>query len=283
MEIKEGMKSGTKLREKTHKKGNPKTATATIPDKYNHTIKDRFFVPESLYNRINWIVCSAGLGGILLWLLFPTTPESQMIPHTFSPGVTLWLQERLGTDGLMAWFASLYYNFPMIINIALFFFVMYFAPKGNKGRDGWIYGVCILLGFLVELIIYLAYPVAPPIRVPEYINQGVVQVRLNKLPWSDNLITLKYNALPSGHMIYSILGYLVCKEEGFTKPGYFYLMNTIIFSFIILYLGEHYWIDIIGSLIVTISVFFLPTRFYDLKNPKPTKNPDCKTKYANTK
>ncbi|MFQ6123606.1 MAG: phosphatase PAP2 family protein [Candidatus Heimdallarchaeota archaeon] len=226
---------------------------------------------------MNWIVCRLGVGGILLWLLFPIAPESQMTPHTFSPRVTLWLQEHFGTEGLMAWFASLYYYIPMITNVALFFFVMYYAPRGNKGRDGWIYGICILLGFLVELIIYLVYPVAPPIRVPDYLKQGIVQVRLNKLPWSDKLITLKYNALPSGHMIYSILGYLVCQEEGFTKPRYFYLMNTMIFSFIILYLGEHYWIDIISSFIVAIGVFSLPTRFYDLKIPK------CKTKNSKTK
>ena len=267
METQEGRKSGKRLRGKTHQKGNPTTVTVTTPVTRYPTIKDRLFVPETIYNRINWIVCSLGVGGILLWLLFPTTPESQIIPHTFSPGVTLWFQERLGTEGLMAWFASLYYNFPMMTNIVLLFLVIYYAPIGNKGRKSWIYGVSILLGFWVEMIIYFAYPVAPPIRVLEYLNQGVVQVRLNKLPWSDKLITLKYNALPSGHMIYSILGYLVCREEGFKKTGYFYLMNTIVFSFIILYLGEHYWIDIIGSFIVAFSVFFLTTRYFDTKHP----------------
>lgn len=283
METKEEKKSGTSHRRKSHQKGNPSTVTVTSPVTRHRTLKDRLFVPETIYNRINWIVCSLGVVGILLWLLFPTTPESQIIPHTFSPGVTLWFQERLGTDGFMAWFASLYYNFPMMTNIVLLFVVIYFAPKGKKGRESWIYGVSILLGFWVEMIIYFAFPVAPPIRVPEYLNQGIVQVRLNKLPWSDKLITLKYNALPSGHMIYSILGYLVCREEGFTIPGYFYLTNTLVFSFIILYLGEHYWIDIIGSFIVAISVFFLTTQYFDAKYPKSIKKLDSKTKNFNKK
>lgn len=242
------------------------TKTASYPQVLS--LKERLIVPESLLNRRNWIVCAGGLSIIFIWLIAPSTPPQQ--PHIFSPELTLWLQARLGTEGVMAWFASIYYLIPMLSNVSLFFVVIYFAPRGKIGRASWIYGLAIIIGTLIDFSIYLVYPVAPPIRVPEHLSLGVVQIRMNHLPASEALISLKYSALPSGHIFYSVLGYLVCRAEGFIKSGYFYLTNTTIFSFIILYLGEHYWFDIPGSFLVAATAFYLTTRYLDAKYPPGT-------------
>ncbi len=209
--------------------------------------------------------------------------ESQISPHTFSPNVTLRLQALLGTDGFIAGLASVYYNFPMMTNIDLLFVGVYFAPRGKKGRVGWVYGIAILMGGLIDSIIYLIFPVAPPIRVPDHLQQGVVQVRLGQLPWSDDLITLKYSALPSGHIFYSIFGYLLCREEGFTLMGRFYQINTLVFSLIILYLGEHYVIDIIGAFLLAICVFYITTRYLDTKHPTFHQTPEFRRKTVDHK
>ena len=169
-------------------------------------------------------------------------------------------------------FASYYYIFMMMTNIASLAFVSYFAPRGAKGRDCWVYVSAFLIGGFVDTLIYLIYPVAPPIRVSRHLERGVVQIRNEILPWSDALITLKYSAFPSGHVFYTLFGYLVCREEKFRKAGWYYLTNACVFSFIILYLGEHYWFDIVGSIILAVTVFYITTRIIDLKYPPKNLN-----------
>ncbi len=231
-------------------------AEAGVKKSKMRTLKDLIYVPESVWCKSNWIFFGLGGLGIMIWLFIPKTPESEMTPNTYSPNLTIWLQDKIGVEGPFAWFASIYYIFLMMTGIAFLFIVAYFAPRGEKGRMSWMYAVAILVGGVTDMMIYLIFPVAPPIRVEEDLDAGVVEIRKSVLPWSDNLITLKYCAFPSGHIFYALVGYFMCREENFKKMGYFFLINASIFSFIILYLGEHFWFDILGSIILALAAFY---------------------------
>ncbi len=178
--------------------------------------------------------------------------------HTFSPYPTIFLQELLGTSNPFAFFCSVYYTFLFAINLALVIVSAYVVPYfGKKKVAPWAYIVGIFLVWFVDMILYVIYPVAPPIRY----NSGACRIRQKYLPWSEVLIRVKYNALPSGHIMYLTCGFYIARYEKVKKLEMWYLINIILTSFIVIYLGEHYIIDIVSGFIITIIIMDMFIRY----------------------
>lgn len=203
-----------------------------------------------------YVLALIGIVGLMIYLL---NSMLWRVDHfnTLSPGITKNLQEMIGTNGIFAVFASMYYFFIFATNLALVIISAYFAPYYGKHKTSpWLYIVGIYLVWFVDMIFYVIYPVAPPIRY----NSGVVRIRQNYMPWSDTLIGMKYNAFPSGHIMYLTCGLYIGMREKIKKLELWYLINLILTSFVVLYLGEHYIHDLVSGFIVALSIMgiFIP-------------------------
>jgi len=170
--------------------------------------------------------------------------EKNMIPYTLSPLLTRELQSFLGTDGVIAYFSSYYYFLVQLLILGSLGTVIFFSKKP------WVYFMAVLICFGIDSLFYFFFPLAPPVRTGE-----AVPVRLILFPISDHVITAKYSAFPSGHIMSTFMGFLICRKEGFRKMEILFLTNTVIMSFIIVYLGEHYLIDSFGGILLAVSGF----------------------------
>ena len=177
--------------------------------------------------------------------------EKNIIPYTLSPSLTIYMQNLIGTDGVAAYLASYYYFFIYLFVISGLAFIIFFS------RKPWVYALAILLALTVESVIYIFFPLAPPMR-----TGAAVPIRINIFHLSDNFVALKYSAFPSGHIMISFLGFLFSKKENFKKCEIFYLANTLIMSFIVIYLGEHYLIDIFGGILLALFSFKTASYIY---------------------
>ena len=204
----------------------------------------------------SFIADRCNMYALVLVLLIPivyeslsfTPVESSMIPHTFSPSLTIWLQERLGTDGIVAYAASYYYVIPHIILMAGLGPLFLFARK----RPAWVYMAMAVSIFIIDSIIYVVYPVAPPVRLE---GTGVVPIRINLFELSETTITAHYSALPSGHIFTSVLGLLIAMVERWKWPTILYGANTVIMTVVIVYLGDHYLIDSFASVVLVTGIY----------------------------
>lgn len=170
--------------------------------------------------------------------------EQSIIPYTLPATVTNSLQNIFGTKGVMAYFASYYYFFVQLLVLGGLACVIFFTEKP------WVYFLAASICFIVDSTIYLIFPLAPPVRIG-----AAVPIRLNLFHVSDYIITAKYSAFPSGHMMASFLGFLICRKENFKKIEALYIMNTLIMSFVVVYLGEHYLVDLFGGILLAVFAF----------------------------
>ncbi len=170
--------------------------------------------------------------------------EQSITPYTLPATVTNTLQNIFGTKGVIAHFASYYYFFVQLLVLGGLACVMFFTKKP------WVYFLAALICFFVDSTIYLIFPLAPPVR-----TGAAVPIRLNLFHVSDYIITAKYSAFPSGHIMASFLGFLICRKENFKKIEALYIMNTLIMSFVVVYLGEHYLVDLFGGVLLAVFAF----------------------------
>ncbi|RZN49521.1 hypothetical protein EF808_02160 [archaeon] len=174
--------------------------------------------------------------------------EETMNPHTFPATFTIVLQDLLGTEGPIARFAAYYYVIPHLVITALLGPLFFFS----KNRPPWVYMSIGIFIFIIDSIIYVTYPVAPPIRVEEL---EVVPIRIEYFAWSEKTITAHYSAIPSGHIFISSLGALISIIERWRKTATLYVANTIIMTVVIVYTGDHYLIDAIISVIFVAAIY----------------------------
>lgn len=196
---------------------------------------------------------------------FTREREEEMIPNIMSSDLTIWLQKLLGTRGWIAEFFSYYYIYCQLTMIVCVYFIVYYSSKGRKGRPAWLYASAVLTCLFINYpLIWLFFPVAPPVRFSALgIETEAVKVREYYLPWSEELISANYSALPSGHMIIFFAGYFVAREEGFKDAKWFFLLGSAIMTLSVIYLGEHYLIDVLGSFVLVPVVMFPLTSLYD--------------------
>jgi len=191
---------------------------------------------------------------------------------TFSPDLTIWLQEHFSTASL-DYFLSYYYPFGFMVCLLL---LVYMVVK--EGKQGWKWGCAILACWIAHFVIEMVYPVAPPLRW----ESGARAIRLEVFPLSDALVSVKYGGMPSGHFGYIFIGFLIArfnylKTKSHDYRGYmlFLLANLALTTFTVLYLGEHTWEDLAGSFFIFGGVYFMFSQFME-----PSIFPSCAKKPA---
>ena len=183
--------------------------------------------------------------------------------HGLEGNVTKWVQDAFRNDVLTE-FLNFHYLFVYLFLI--YVTTVYFAYSGDRDMTD-----------KVTLIYLLIYAIA----VPYYLFFNV-EVTSSWIPGMDALLyqdgwyTVFYalhdpldNAVPSLHVAIPfgilMLNYLHVREQGGTLREWrhwryhrFILINTILFTFTILYLGIHWFIDIpLGMLVGSIGALFI--------------------------
>ncbi|MHA2500333.1 MAG: phosphatase PAP2 family protein, partial [Candidatus Hodarchaeales archaeon] len=120
------------------------------------------------------------------------------------------------------------------------------------------------------MTIWYFFPVAPPIRwISE--GSGVEAIRIGNIGYSDQIITYYYSAWPSNHMSTAIAGIMIAHMSGQRKFEAFYILDTLLNAFAIVYLGEHYWMDALGTLVFIPLLLTIGPRFYDQRGWYPDR------------
>ncbi|MEA1993785.1 MAG: phosphatase PAP2 family protein [Euryarchaeota archaeon] len=206
-------------------------------------IEERFLALIS-DNKMILLVLLAAVELTLYRSVHSTGFENDIQPHIMPAKTTLALQGYIGTDGFIATVSSYFYVYGHIFALLLLAGVIFFSKDQKTNM------LAVVISFALESLIYLIYPLAPPIR-----TMAAVPIRVLVFPTSETLISIKYSAFPSGHIIKSALAYLICRRENFFKMSYIYAANTILVSLVVLYLGEHYAVDVVGGILLALLGF----------------------------
>jgi len=145
-------------------------------------------------------------------------------------------------------FSMSYYLFhPALIVLA--FILLYKGKKELLWKSIKIY---FLIGFL-WISFSLLYPIAPP-----RFNANFPQIRLSAFPRGDTMVGLKYGSFPSFHIFSCFLASFLALRffPSFYKP---FLLISMYYSLVVLYLGEHYWFDVLAGFALSIVAFKLMT------------------------
>jgi membrane-associated phospholipid phosphatase len=201
-----------------------------------------------------------GLSGKVGMPIHDVTPLERSI--SFGQVPTLTLQHSLYHAGEVRWYD---------IAATMFYFLHFAFPLG-VGYLLWIVARQEFLRFSRTLIamsfaaffFYLLVPVAPPwIAV-----HGVVKIIDHTLPSFTDLPGIatpatiyhffyanKYAAMPSMHAAYPFLGFL-CAARVFGRRALPLFGYTLCVWFSIVYLGEHYVVDIVGGVVFALAAYF---------------------------
>lgn len=180
---------------------------------------------------------------------------------------TLWLQHKLYVEGTIHWYDAL----AMVMYVMHFVFPLIFAFilwVGSKERY-WYFTLTFLLMTYLGFAGYLLYPAAPPwlasnwgfihgVQLPfdqvyhalvphQYDNLG--QVQIWDLAGGDPVA-----AMPSLHAAYPWMT-LLFAVKFFRKWGLLLVPYNVALWFSVVYLGEHYVIDIVAGMALSTVVF----------------------------
>lgn len=182
---------------------------------------------------------------------------------------SLWLQQKLYVQGTIHWYDVL----AMVMYIMHFVFPLIFAFIvwiGSKERF-WNFTITFLLMTYLGFTIYLLYPAAPPwladqwgvihgLQLPfdqvfhalvphQYDNLNMVQI------WN-NASGDPVAAMPSLHAAYPWITMLFAIKF-FGKKGLIFVPYNAALWFAVIYLGQHWVIDIIGGITLASATFIL--------------------------
>ena len=184
----------------------------------------------------------------------------------------LWLQQKLFVLGTVHW-----YDVLSVVVYAMFFVVpLLFAFLlwiGQKERF-WPFTLALLAMTYAGFVIYLLYPAAPPWMANEWGVIRGVQLPFNQV-W-DALIPHPYNnldqvtiwnavagnpvaAMPSLHAAYPWLTLLFALRF-YGKKGLVFVPYNLAVWFSVLYLGQHWVIDILAGVLLASLAFVLMQR-----------------------
>ncbi len=143
-----------------------------------------------------------------------------------------------------------------IVNILLPFFYLLFKKQYAHAEEYVsVFLACGYLGFTI----YLLYPVVPP-------RLALLDVTSVSPPWASGawesagqlFRANPYAALPSLHCAFPFLSFLYLRARGYSLAWLFAGMSLWLFVGTI-YLGEHYFLDVLGGMIVAFVAFFAMT------------------------
>ena len=215
-----------------------------------------------------------GLGGKLGMPIHDVTSLERLI--FFGQVPTLVLQHGLYLPGHVSW----------IDIAATTFYFLHFAFPLGLGYLIWVVDRRIFLRFsramiamsFAAFVFYLLLPVAPPWKVlpgvvkiidhtlPSFTDIPGVPVPATVYHW---LTPNQYAAMPSLHAAYPLLGTLFALRL-WRSRAWAAVLYTAGVWFSIVYLGEHYVVDIIGGVIFVLAAYFGEawfTQFWAARRP----------------
>jgi len=134
---------------------------------------------------------------------------------------------------------------------------LYYLVAITSGREFWRYGLAFWATWLTQYTLQMFVNLASPMRDD---STGLVFIREEVFPWSENLVGMKYGAFPSGHIGVTLLVFMIARDRGAPWIQKVALGCLAIMFWAILYLGEHYLVDAIASAILYPTIYLVLTR-----------------------
>jgi hypothetical protein len=213
---------------------------------------DKFGLPIHVSDVIS-IERIIGLGGLpTVWLqgLFHSGPAT-------SP-------DNLATISVVFYF--LHFPLPLAIGFLLWI---------HRRRDYYDYVAALIVLSMAAFVTFLLLPVAPPWWADKYgYVAGVLHLRdvgfsglsslfgFGQYLYSYNLYSISSNdvaAFPSLHAAYPFLAFLFARRA-FGRVGWLMLPYTLCIWFAIVYLGEHWVVDIVGGVVYAVVAYMAVLR-----------------------
>jgi hypothetical protein len=212
-------------------------------DKERKVAKDGDVIPIELITRNNIIVMAL----IFLWagLYFTYQYNFEETPRYFNGPLftvapTLFLQQY--RQVFLDYFCAYFYVYGMLA-----LYLLFWGMALGSEKNMWKFALGFLVCWIAQGTLQLAIGAASPVRMP---GLGVDFIRYEVFPLSEATMGIKYGAIPSGHIGAPVILFLTgwlrrIKWAEWAAIGFF-----ITFVFVLLYLGEHYVIDMVVSLIL---------------------------------
>ena len=209
------------------------------------------------------------LGYMVLMLFFWYSARYWQTPEKikarvkfFSPKVTQVLQKKF-RHPFLDWFTSVFWFWIFGTSVFLMWFICMF-----QGPEAFRYGIPVVTAVSTSMFIQIFYPVVVPIRYNDFGKElPVTIIRFEVMEDSDKINGLLYNGLPSNHLGMVVTGIWLClavysvdQWEGWLVLAVCFIILALIFMFAVLYLGEHYWQDLIAAIVVY-SVMLTLTKY----------------------
>ncbi len=181
---------------------------------------------------------------------------------------TVWLQENLFTPGFVAWYdllAALLYSLHFLLP-GLFAYFLWIQDERKFFRE---FRATIVLLSYAALITFLLYPAAPPWlaneegyiplihKILSEIDSGYFRITLGSLYAMVNANPVA--AMPSLHAAYPWVIFLFALKY-FGEKGIFFIILPLGINFSLVYLGEHYVVDLLMGIVYATAIYLLVTR-----------------------
>ena len=212
-------------------------------DKEKRTVKQGDVIPVELITRNNIAIMAL----IFTWagLYFTFQFHFEETPRYFSGPLftvapTLFLQQYRNV--IFDYFCSYFYVYGM-----LGMYLVFWGLALGSEKDMWKFALGFLVCWIAQGTLQLAIGAASPVRVP---GLGVDFIRYEIFPLSEATMGIKYGAIPSGHIGAPIILFLTARLRRIKWAEWVAVGFFLTFAFVLLYLGEHYVIDMVVSLIL---------------------------------
>lgn len=192
--------------------------------------------------------------------LFGFVPSEVLQRHFFDPNnIRFWDIGAVIIDFL---------HFPLPLLIAFYLWI-------KDKRFYWDFVIALLILSFSAFLTYLVYPAAPPWYAAKEAGlievTKIIDVVASHVGWGWDLSTIYHNlnpnpvaAMPSLHAAFPWLAFLALRNYN-KKLGKLFLPYPILVWISIVYLGEHYIIDIIAGVTYASIAFFLVFHFAKIK------------------
>lgn len=184
--------------------------------------------------------------------------------------LTVHFQEWFGTTHTLIGISGAYfYTFGFLAlsaTASLMLGITIIRKKQFRRREPWVYIAVVLVMFVIDISGYWLFPSAPPVRVhPNLFYRKIL------FPSGDSLVTIKYNAIPSGHIYALAVPFIAAKAENYKSLRKIFALGLILISWDILLTGDHYSFDIYSAYFLTLIFFYAFTTTYDYFNKSSIK------------
>jgi membrane-associated phospholipid phosphatase len=175
---------------------------------------------------------------------------------------TLWLQEHLYTPGHAHWYdyaATFMYDLHFVVPLVLAFIFWLWRPSHY-----WRFVVSYVLLCYAGFVTYTLYPMAPPWwadRVGRLPTVHLILYEVRYASLANPIVVLSEHfqpnpvaAMPSLHAAFPVLVWLVLWRV-FPRWGWAAIIYPLAMAFSVVYLGEHYMIDVLAGWLYGTAAF----------------------------